>query len=222
MSEGSVVAIGTLSNLLDLQVGCFGTLSKLIKQGSKVSLVIAPKSSRKFSKKNMKLEEVIQKSAKTIGISDVYFTDRFDYSSISQDNVNVLRSLLGLSCASVAIIPFRRTNDPKQRILAESSLLACRNIRNLFMYRGTTSNSEFIPNLFSRIPKDCILLKELCIDALREDYSKDAAESINEEKLKEKESSSRANTHNFRTNTKYFESFAIHRLILLSSNEILE
>jgi hypothetical protein len=90
------------------------------------------------------------------------------------------------------------------------------------MYRGTTSNSEFIPNLFSRIPKACISLKELCIGALREYYSKDAAESINEEKLKKKKSSREYDTHDFKSKTKYFESFAIHRLILLSSNDILE
>jgi hypothetical protein len=223
MVERIIVAIGALSNLLDLQVGCFGTLSKLIKQGSKVFLAIAHESSQKSSKKNRQLEGLIQKSAETIGVSGLYFTTRFDYSRMCQDNVNVLRSFIESSHASVAIIPFTRTNDPKQHVLAESSLLACRSITNILMYSYTKPNTEFIPNLISRIPKDCLSLKDLCISAFGDYYSKYPVESMIGKRFKKKESSPGSSAHHdFKTNSKYFESFAIHRLVLLSSNQILE
>ena len=222
MVENSVIAIGALSNLLDLQVGCFGTLSKLIKQGSKVFLIIAHETSQKSSKKNRKREGLIQRSAETIGISGLYFTVRFDYSRISQDNVDVLRSFIESSHASLAIIPFIRTNDPKQQVLAESSLLACRSITNILMYSSTKANTEFIPNLFSRIPKDCLSLKDLCISTFVDYYSKYPTESMIEKKLERNESSPGSDAHhNLKINSKYFEAFAIHRLVLLSSNQIL-
>ena len=221
MVQRMIIAIGALRNPLDLQVGCFGTLSKLIKQGCKASLVIVREGSQKFNKRNKKLEGLIEESAEPLGISNVYITDRFDYSYVSQDNVNVLKSFIELSGASTAIIPLITTNDAKQRVLAESSLLACRSISNLFMYRFIKTNQEFTPHLFSRIPKDCLLLKQLCIDILVKYYYKDATESIIKEYL-EKESSLMSSVHGFRKDSKYFEEFAIHRSILLSSNQILE
>jgi hypothetical protein len=221
MVEKVIVAIGALSNLLDLQAGCYGTLAKLIKRGSKASLLITREKSAKQDKKNRKLEGLIQKSAETIGISDVSFTHKFDYSRITQDNVNVLKSFIEPSHTSVAMIPFIRTEDPRQQVLAESSLLACKSITNVLMYSFSKANTGFIPNLFSRIPEECLLLKDLCIDAIR-DYYNYSAESKIEEKLKKKSLPQHNAHYNFKTYSKYFEPFAIHRLILLSLNQILD
>jgi hypothetical protein len=222
MAEKTIIAIGALSNLWDLQAGCFGTLAKLIKKGSRVSLLIAREKSRKQSKKNRKLEGLIEKSAETIGISDLLFTSRFDYSRISQDNVNNLRSFTDPSRASVAMIPFMRTDDKRQQILGESSLLACRSITNILMYDFSKANTEFIPNLFSKIPEECISLKELCMDAFRDYYSNYPAEPMIEAKLKKKSLPRHDGHYNFKTDSKYFEAFVSHRLVLLSSNQILE
>jgi LmbE family N-acetylglucosaminyl deacetylase len=139
-----IVAIG--SNSFDFEIGCIGTLTKFTKEGHKVNLVIAGNTSN-WTEKNMISEREL---CERIYTSKVHFTEKFDYSAVTQDNVNILRSIIKDINPSVAIIPFSNTSNQKKKILAKSSLLACINVSNVLMYE-TVQNRNFFPDAYFEI-----------------------------------------------------------------------
>lgn len=140
-----VVAIG--STPLDLELSCFGTLSKY-KDENEVKVIIANNYKAEMTEKRIKR---LSESYKKIGISQVYLTNGFDYSTLTQRNVKVLRSLLEKITPSLAIIPFNNTFNQKRKILAHSSLIACHGIQNVMMYE-LNKNPDFIPDTYVTIP----------------------------------------------------------------------
>jgi LmbE family N-acetylglucosaminyl deacetylase len=136
-----VVAIG--STPLDLELSCFGTLSKY-KDENEVKVIIANNYKAEMPERRIKR---LSESYKKIGISEVYLTNGFDYSTLTQRNVKVLRSLLEKITPSLAIIPFNNTSNKKRKILARSSLIACHGIQNVMMYE-LDKNPDFIPDTY--------------------------------------------------------------------------
>jgi len=104
---------------LDLEIGCFGTLCKYVKYGHEVYLMVVGKIN--WTEKNLK---TLKKSSKEIGVTEVHHVERYDYSAITQENVNVLRSFIEAIRPSLAILPFIKTAHSRQKNLAKSSLLA--------------------------------------------------------------------------------------------------
>jgi LmbE family N-acetylglucosaminyl deacetylase len=139
-----VVAIG--STPLDLELSCFGTLSKY-KDENEVNVIIAHNNKAKTTERRIKR---LVESYRNMGISEVYFTDGFDYSTLTQRNVKALRSLVEKITPSLAIIPFNNTFNLKRKILAHSSLIACHGIQNVMMYE-LDKNPDFIPDTFVTI-----------------------------------------------------------------------
>ena len=157
-----ILAIG--GTPLDLEMACFGTLYKYVKHGHEVNLIVVGKTN--WTEKNLK---ILKKSSKEIGVTEIHHVERFDYSTIIQDNVNVLRSFIEAIKPSLAILPFIKAAQPRLEKLARSSLLACREIENVLMYEPNM-NTNFSPNIYSLIDNE-ITVKESCIDA----YAKDAS-----------------------------------------------
>ena len=157
-----IIAIGGMP--LDLEIGCFGTLYKYIKYGHEVYLIVVGKTN--WAAKNLK---TLKESSKEIGVTEIYHVERFDYSSITQDNVNVLRSFIEAIMPSLAILPFTKASHPRRKNLAKSSLLACREIENILMYESNM-NTNFSPNVYSLIDNETPV-KESCIEA----YARDAS-----------------------------------------------
>jgi hypothetical protein len=197
-----IVAIGGMP--VDLEIGCLGTLSKFQKQGHQVSLVAV-------GKKNMwtkKMVNTFKELSTKIGTSQVYFTDRFDYSSVTQDNVNVLRSIIEPIHPSVAIFPFNMGNDRTSKIISETSLLACRSIENVLMYE-IHKNKFFLPNVYfvldDKTSKDT---------SFRRIYGKDAKKKSLNNKLR--------SIHKFYAKiakiNRPVEAFVSHRAILLNNS----
>jgi LmbE family N-acetylglucosaminyl deacetylase len=139
-----VVAIG--STPLDLELSCFGTLSKY-KDENGVKVIIANNYKAEMTERRIKR---LSESYKKIGILEVYPTNGFDYSTLTQRNVKVLRSLVEKITPSLAIIPFNNTFDLKRKILARSSLIACHGIQNVMMYE-LDKNPDFIPDTYVTI-----------------------------------------------------------------------
>ncbi len=129
---------------LDLEISCFGTLSKYIKNGHEVHLIIS-QSDNLWSKEAL---NAIKESSKIIGVSQIYFVKEFNHSSVTQDNVNKLRSHIETLNPTIAIFPSIRTQDERRKIFAKSSLLACRGIGNIIMY-DSQKNTNFHHNLNS-------------------------------------------------------------------------
>jgi hypothetical protein len=198
-----IVAIGGMP--VDLEIGCLGTLSKFQKQGHQVSLVAVGKKSMWTKKMVNSFKELSTK----IGTSQVYFTDRFDYSSVTQDNVNVLRSIIEPIHPSVAIFPFNMGSDRKSKIISESSLLACRSIENVLMYE-IHKNKIFLPNVYF------VLDDKTSEDtsSFRRIYAKDAKKKSSNNKLR--------SIHRFYAKiariNRPVEAFVSHRAILLNNS----
>ena len=146
-----IVAIG--NSPLDFEISCLGTLSKYAKGGHAVNLIIVGNIVDWTEKKMV----AVRNSCERIVTSKVHFTGKFDYSTVTQDNVNVLRLIIDKINPSVAILPFYKTSNKKRKVLSESSLLACRSIRNVLMYE-TNKNKNFLPNVYFKID-DKITLK---------------------------------------------------------------
>jgi LmbE family N-acetylglucosaminyl deacetylase len=137
-----IVALGTKPS--DLEIGCLRTLMKYSADGHDVSLLIAGNPAR-WKEKTLANEELEK-------IGKVYFTDRLDESTVTQEQVNIFRSIITKTKPSLVILPFDKTSDKKRKALAHSALLACRGIKNILMYE-TTKNKNFSPNIFFTFEK---------------------------------------------------------------------
>jgi hypothetical protein len=150
-----IVAIASLP--LDLELACFGTLSRCIKNGHEVHILVA-KSKRDSSIWTKMKMETLRKVSRLIGVSQVYFTDRFDYSSVTQDNAKVITSFLTTIDPSLVIMPFWKACNQKRKILAKTSVVACRGIGSLLMYE-LERNTNFVPTVYFEISPDDISTK---------------------------------------------------------------
>lgn len=196
-----VTAIGSTPG--DLELCCFGTLSKFIKDGNEVKVIIANN-----TKTNM-TEELLRKqteSSKKIGISEVYFTNGFDYSNLTQRNVQVLRSFLEKIKPSLAIIPFNNTFNPKLKILGRCSLSACHGIENVLMYE-LDENADFFPDTYLTI-SDEDLSKKFRLSAAYDNKRKQLQNKMRSlYKLRSRQAGMRM----------AFEAFKTHRVLLIDN-----
>jgi hypothetical protein len=161
----NILAIGCIP--ADLELGCFGILSRYIRDGHNGYLVIA-KDKMGWTQTNI---EVLRESSRKIGISQVYFTDKFDYSAVTQNNLNLLRSFIEIiSSVSLVIIPFWKSVNEKRKILGKSSLTAFRSIENILMYESD-KNCIFIPSVFFIMSKVDISIKISCLAAYRTEHN---------------------------------------------------
>ena len=139
-----IVAIS--NTVIDLEQGCYNTLSMSVRSGHQVCLIAVGREKIWTSKAINSFKELSER----IGATEVYFTDKFDYSTVTQDNVKVLRSTIELINPSLLIVPFNHGDDRKIKILSQSSLIASRNIENVLMYK-TCKSRNFFPNVYYMI-----------------------------------------------------------------------
>jgi hypothetical protein len=163
-----IVAIGSIP--LDLELACFGTLSKCIKDGHDVHIIIAKDKAIGWTQMKM---DALRKVSQKIGVSQVYFTDKFDYSAVIQDNVTMLDSVLKEIDPSLVIMPFWKATNRKRKILAKTSLIACRGIGRILMY-ALERNSSFLPTVFFVISSEDVSIKRSCLA----DYGKSITEPV--------------------------------------------
>jgi LmbE family N-acetylglucosaminyl deacetylase len=140
-----VVAI--CSAPFDLEFCCFGTLAKYIEEQNEVNIIIANDDKIYPTEKRIQL---VSESSKKIGVSEVYFTNGFDYSAVTQRNVKVLRLFIEKIIPSLAIIPFNNTFNLKRKVLSHSALIACHGTQSILMYE-LNKNPDFIPDTFVMI-----------------------------------------------------------------------
>lgn len=198
-----VVAIGNDS--FDLQIGCFGTLAKYVKNGNEAHLIIVGNKQR-WTKKAVK---EIKESSKVIGASETYFAKRFDYSRVTQDNVNALRLIIESINPDVVIMPSPSSINTKQKILGRSSLLACKKIKNILMYE-TEKSKNFLPVIYSTITNEVHLkLSSLSVYSLKNSIKNDVLKKI---KLLHRYYADKAGIKTV------VEAFETHRILLLNKN----
>lgn len=129
----------------DLQKNCFGTILKFIQDGHKVYLLIVTKKS-----KNVKTVTALCDFWKKVGTSDISFNNKFDLSSVTQENVRILRSFIEPINPDLAIFPSSLSASKHKSVLGRSSILACRGVPNILMY-DKNHTSSFLPKMYSVI-----------------------------------------------------------------------
>jgi hypothetical protein len=244
-----IILIGDLLNLKTLIAECFGTISFLKSNENSQILMVLVDGLRTGKHKDgsgdhstfkdsgaahLVLREISKRVSNQIGISTLYAMN-FEFSAASQQNVNLLRSLLDPLKPSMAIIPFLKCKTADQKILAKSSLIACRDVRNLLMYNPDSSVS-FHPQLISNLaPKDAAAKHgclKMVVDSNRQRLASfQVSSSVNSARaptllegggsdlnlLKEAaELLPRNMSHHSGVAAKTIEGFAIHRLVFLS------
>ena len=148
----------------DLEFGCFATLSKYIREGHDISLIIANDSTESSSAADWDEMTIgkIRESSNIIGITELYFAERFDYSAITQENANVLNSFIKTINPSLIIMPFWKAIHNKRRVLAKTSLIACRGFGNILMYE-LEENKDFTPTIYFQVSTRDAYAKKGCL-----------------------------------------------------------
>jgi hypothetical protein len=168
-----IVAIG--SSPSDLEVGCFGTLSKFINKGHQVYLIIASKKSAWSNKMISSFNEFWKK----VGVSEILFTEKFDHSVVTQENVQVLRSFLELIHPELVLFPSTQGADKVRATVGRSSLLACRGIGNILMYESSM-NSNFFPGIYSVVDGSNQIMERFLVQNKRNIHGNKTLKKIRE------------------------------------------
>lgn len=134
---------------LDLELTSFGTLHKLAKAGHQVHVVVVGNTITSWTSE---CKHLLYESCKKMHIDNILFTEKFDYSSVTQDNALVLNSIIRQVVPELVIIPFWKSHNYKHRVLSRTSLIACRGIGNIIMYEFS-NNTKFNANI-------CVSLSE--------------------------------------------------------------
>ena len=141
----NIVAI--CSTLSDFEISCYNTIQKFRNSDNSINLIIL-----KDKKSNVKRFSKTDEFYNKLGISNIYAVENFNYSKVTQENVNLINLIIEKIKPSLVIIPFISTSDKIKKVLAKSSLLACRKVSSILMYE-TTKNKKFVPNVFCAIDK---------------------------------------------------------------------
>lgn len=80
------------------------------------------------------------------GIQKVYHIENFDYSDVTQHNVNLLAAFVKSASVFLILAPYFGAVNKKQRILGQSSILAYRETPNILMYE-MDQNRQFKPSV---------------------------------------------------------------------------
>jgi hypothetical protein len=141
-----VAVIGCAAS--DILSVCHITIASLAKQGHRIYAILAPYSESEPSSSSSSLSENtnVQQLA-AIGITQTFLIDRFDYSAITQSNADAINSYIKSVKPSVVIMPSWKSLNHFRKILARTSLIACRGVGTILMYELDTNNTSFNPNI---------------------------------------------------------------------------
>jgi hypothetical protein len=135
----NVAVIG--SNSSEILSACQITVANLAKGGHRTYAIIASEQESE-SPPSPSPEAANIPPLDTIGIAQTFSIDRFDYSAITQANADAVNSIIKNIKPSLVIMPSWKSPNPKRKILARSSLIACRGIGSILMYELDASNTS--------------------------------------------------------------------------------
>src|SRR5687767_8066050 len=117
---------------------CHITITSLAKEGHKIYAIIAPSDASEIA-------SVPRLAA--IGITQTFLVDGFDYSAITQINADAVNSHIENVKPSLVLMPSWKSPNHMRKILARTSLIACRGIGTILMYELDANNTSFNPNM---------------------------------------------------------------------------
>ncbi len=132
----------------DILSACQNTITCLAIGGHTVYAVIArseESESASSSSPSPEIADISQLAA--IGITHTFPIDRFDYSAITQANADAVNLIIKTVKPTLVIIPSWKSPNDKRKILARTSLIACRGIGTILMYELDPNNTSFNPTI---------------------------------------------------------------------------
>lgn len=128
---------------------CQLTISRLVKEGHKIYAIIPSFSNASESSPSSSAfsETLMVPKLAAIGITETFFIDKFDYSAITQINADAVNSYIKDVKPSLVIMPSWKSPNNMRRILARTSLIACRGIGTILMYELDAQNTNFHPTV---------------------------------------------------------------------------
>lgn len=150
-----VVVIGCAPS--EIISACRITITSLAKEGHMIYSIIAPSIESERSSLSPEIANVPQLAA--IGITQTFLIDRFDYSAITQINADRLKSYIENIMPSLVIMPSWKSPNHIRKILARTSLIACRGIGTVLMYELDANNTGFNPNITVEVPVERSLIQ---------------------------------------------------------------
>jgi hypothetical protein len=121
---------------------CQLTISRLAKEGHSIYAIIAPSNASESSSSSL-LESKILPRLAAIGITQAFLIEKFDYSAITQVNADAVNFYIKDIEPSLVVMPFWKSANSMRRILARTSLIACRGIGSILMYELDANNTSF-------------------------------------------------------------------------------
>jgi hypothetical protein len=133
----------------DILSACHITVTSLAKGGHTVYAAIArSEESESTSSPSSPAPEIANISQlAAIGITHTFPIDRFDYSAITQANADAVNSIIKNVKPTLVITPSWKSPNHRRKILARTSLIACRGIGTILMYELDANNESFNPNI---------------------------------------------------------------------------
>jgi hypothetical protein len=125
---------------------CHLTISRLTKEGHRIYAIIVPSNALESSSSSFSEIAKVPKLA-TIGITQTFLIEKFDYSAITQVKADAVNSYIKHVEPSLVIMPSWKSPNHMRRILARVSLIACRGIGTILIYELDTNNIGFVPNV---------------------------------------------------------------------------
>ncbi|HEY6756267.1 MAG TPA: hypothetical protein VI037_02635 [Nitrososphaera sp.] len=119
---------------------CRLTISRLAKEGHLIYAIIAPSNTLQS---HSEIANVPKLTA--IGVTQTFFIEKFDYSTITQLNADAVKSYIQHLEPSLVIMPSWKSPNNNRRILSRTSLIACRGIGTILMYELDANNASFSP-----------------------------------------------------------------------------
>ena len=142
---------------------CHTTITSLAKKEHMIYAIIAPSDESEsllLSSSQPEIANVPELAA--IGITRTFIIDKFDYSAITQVNADAVNSHIKNVKPSLVIMPSWKSPNYFRKILARTSLIACRGIGTILMYELDANNTSFNPNVTFEASVECssILLEQ--------------------------------------------------------------
>jgi hypothetical protein len=132
----------------DILSTCQNTIRSLNIRGYKVYAIIASSDDPKSSSA-VEILNISQMTA--IGIKHTFLIERFDYSAITQANADIINSFIKNVQPTIVIMPSWKSPNHKRKILARTSLIACRGLGTILMYEPDSNNTSFTPNIIFEV-----------------------------------------------------------------------
>jgi mitochondrial fission protein ELM1 len=203
----------------DILSACHITIASLAKEGHRIYAIVAP-SGESESSSSLPENTNVQQLA-VIGITQTFLLDRFDYSAITQSNADAINSYIKSVKPSVVIMPSWKSPNHLRKILARTSLIACRGVGTILMYELDANNTGFNPNITFEGSAELSLKQQLHTNILTEKATTAIPAQDEIHDIKTFTNNSMLHDKGFKASSyqRLEEKFESHRTLLLEEEE---